>query len=689
MADERRIALTLSGGGFRATLFHLGVVRFLRDAGFLGDAGGSRPAGILGEVKRIAAVSGGSVLAAHLVLNWHRYIADSAQFDEAAAEVVSFVRSDVRGRVVRRWILAWLTIVPRVVGSRRWTFTSLLEAQYRRLYGDARLHDLNAPSDPPRPQVFFNCTSLSTGSPCAFGPSGFMWYEEDVERPIVAPDTKVAFAVTASSAFPPLFPPVPVSHKVLSCDRRQFPNPHYLTDGGVYDNLGIDRLLWHDKRANDIDLFLMSDAEGNFDWDFDKRFTLVTTRNIRASALLMKRVSALEYGSVAGMERRLVSIRIEREVSRLLDGDLFPEIQRTLRNIRTDLDNFSRNEIACLVQHGFTVARETCIANGLVGADAPTFPWKEVPGLRRPVVPDLSQLRGSASRRFRLWSVRDWTSWATLLILAMVSIVPAGFAYASRQRLRTEVDAQTRRADEQAAIAGQLGDVNVKLTEVAVEYFKQRHRPVTPGMSAAGYSSGASTICCVVQQRGGGKRFFLLGDFAVSKVGDALVQPGPLDGGKSPQDSVGRLVRILKPDPNDASVIIGSMAEIASDVEAYNIMAGLGPIHGVAETVVLNQQLFIAGRTTGLSKVYVSDIDLDIPIPVPGGQHAIYSNVIGLRAAAGPPIRVGDAGAPVITTDGRLAAMVFAGSDMQAFAVPIRRVFEALQVELAPVKVLP
>jgi hypothetical protein len=185
-----------------------------------------------------------------------------------------------------------------------------------------------------------------------------------------------------------------VSHKVLSCDRRQFPNPHYLTDGGVYDNLGIDRLLWHDKRANDIDLFLMSDAEGNFDWDFDKRFTLVTTRNIRASALLMKRVSALEYGSVAGMERRLVSIRIEREVSRLLDGDLFPEIQRTLRNIRTDLDNFSRNEIACLVQHGFTVAAKPASRAAWSAPMRPPFRGRKSPDSAVPLFRICRSLEG-------------------------------------------------------------------------------------------------------------------------------------------------------------------------------------------------------------------------------------------------------------------------------------------------------
>ena len=46
----RRLGLALSGGGFRATLYHLGVVRFLRDAK------------LLDSITHITSVSGGSVL---------------------------------------------------------------------------------------------------------------------------------------------------------------------------------------------------------------------------------------------------------------------------------------------------------------------------------------------------------------------------------------------------------------------------------------------------------------------------------------------------------------------------------------------------------------------------------------------------------------------------------------------------
>src|SRR6516165_6689346 len=85
-----KLGLALSGGGFRATLFHLGVVRFLRDAGALPD------------VTDVASVSGGSILAAHLVLNWDQYNGDEQRFAEAAAQIVKFVRFDVRNHIVRR-----------------------------------------------------------------------------------------------------------------------------------------------------------------------------------------------------------------------------------------------------------------------------------------------------------------------------------------------------------------------------------------------------------------------------------------------------------------------------------------------------------------------------------------------------------------------------------------------------------
>src|SRR5438552_15944704 len=92
-ATMKQIGLALSGGGFRASLYHLGLLRFLRDAG------------ILTQVTHITSVSGGSIMAAHLALNWDRYTADAREFDAAAAELLAFVRLDVRNRITRRFPL--------------------------------------------------------------------------------------------------------------------------------------------------------------------------------------------------------------------------------------------------------------------------------------------------------------------------------------------------------------------------------------------------------------------------------------------------------------------------------------------------------------------------------------------------------------------------------------------------------
>ena len=99
----KRIGLALSGGGFRATLFHLGVVRFLRDTH------------LLQQVNEIASVSGGSILSAHLVLNWKLYTGSDEEFSRAATDIIKFVQFDVRNHVARRIPLQWpLQLVARL-----------------------------------------------------------------------------------------------------------------------------------------------------------------------------------------------------------------------------------------------------------------------------------------------------------------------------------------------------------------------------------------------------------------------------------------------------------------------------------------------------------------------------------------------------------------------------------------------
>src|SRR4030095_1419887 len=226
-----RIGLALSGGGFRATLFHLGMIRFMREAG------------ILPSVTHITSVSGGMILAAHLVLNWEAYNDSLAEFDAAAAELIRLVQLDVRNRVVRRYPLAMPLRALRRLAFRRphrqLTRTGLLERHYEKyLYGDTCLFQL-----PDRPRLYVLATNLSEGCLCAFTRDGLLMQRRrpghrfEFER-IHTGLATVPMAVAASSAFPGFFPPLELRGDDVGADPGKFDRLCF-TDGGVYDNLGV------------------------------------------------------------------------------------------------------------------------------------------------------------------------------------------------------------------------------------------------------------------------------------------------------------------------------------------------------------------------------------------------------------------------------------------------------------------
>ncbi len=241
-----RIGLALSGGGFRATLYHLGMVRWLRDAD------------LLTSVTHITSVSGGSVLAAHLALNWDRYCGDSHEFDSVARELLDFVQLDVRNRILRRYPFALagsaaLRLV-RMKPKRPLTRTILLEQHYRHhLFGDTCLHQL-----PQSPELHILCTNLSGGGLSSFTREGLLMETRDASgrsemRLHQVGLATVPMAVAASSAFPGFFPPLELTAETVGATPGQF-QTQFFTDGGVYDNLGV-RMYRHinDKLRETLD----------------------------------------------------------------------------------------------------------------------------------------------------------------------------------------------------------------------------------------------------------------------------------------------------------------------------------------------------------------------------------------------------------------------------------------------------
>jgi predicted acylesterase/phospholipase RssA len=455
----KRIGLALSGGGFRATLYHLGVVRFLRDAG------------ILSSVSRITSVSGGSIIAAHLVLNWGRYNGTPQDFEAAAAELIEFVRLDVRNRILRRFPLTaplrWLRGLFGL-STRKLSRTGLLESHYEEfLYGDTSLFEL-----PDQPRLYILATNLSEGCLCAFNRDGLLMLRrraQGVYRPerVHMGLATVAMAVTASSAFPGFFPPLELRGIDVGACQGEFGRQAY-TDGAVFDNLGVRMFRFLEDESGPTTT-LVSDVGKLIEVRGQGRAGGLIRTALRATDILMDRVWQLETETFHGTPG-FVFAPITDIVWR--DDDptaLHPEIQRQLAIVRTDLDRFSDLEISGLVQHGYCVARHVCRSRpDLFGEELPKdHPWDPIvktdeaaaappsakwfPRLRRwlaPIVrkrdgrapgPDTAKarsLQGSAARRIwgALLNRRDWVSYIYVPIIVPLMVLIPYFCYKAYQR---------------------------------------------------------------------------------------------------------------------------------------------------------------------------------------------------------------------------------------------------------------
>ncbi len=429
------IGLALSGGGFRAALYHLGLVRFLRDAG------------VLPRVTHITSVSGGSIFAAHLVLHWDRYNGSANDFAAAAAEVLEFIRLDVRNRVTRRFPLSFLVRWPRRLlglSNRQLTRTGLLEYHYEKyLFGDKSVFEL-----PKSPELHILATNLSEGCLCSFNRDGLWMMRRQpgkgirIDR-IHAGLATVAMAVTASSAFPGFFPPLELTGADVGTSAGEFGRQAY-TDGGVIDNLGVRMFHClgqaHLTDPSTLGGILVSDVGKQISVRGGQRAGGVIKTAMRSSDILMDRVWQLESEIVKDAPG-FTFAHIKDVVD--LDQDptaLHPEIQRQTSNIRTDLDRFSPLEMSSLIQHGYCVGRKACrLRPDLFGTDLPiTPPWDPIPEVHnsRRAVAVANQLLGNrheaaqitadartlhASSQRRIWSTlldwRDWMSWVYVPIL--------------------------------------------------------------------------------------------------------------------------------------------------------------------------------------------------------------------------------------------------------------------------------
>jgi NTE family protein len=209
------LALAFSGGGFRASLAALGVLRFVADAG------------LLGGVRYVSSVSGGSV--AHGVFA-HHY--EELQREDFTAEALDrLVIEPFIDRISERSLIwALLLNLWKIIGPK--TRTNLLADTFDDWFcGGQQLEQLS-----PNCRFVFNAADLTTG--VRFG------FERDVFGDYVlgrhttdGSGLRLADAVAASAAFPGAFAPLVLGKYQFPCGDGRVAQ---LLDGGAYDNLGLE-----------------------------------------------------------------------------------------------------------------------------------------------------------------------------------------------------------------------------------------------------------------------------------------------------------------------------------------------------------------------------------------------------------------------------------------------------------------
>lgn len=235
---EAGAALCLSGGGYRAMVFHIGVMWRLYEAG------------LLGGIKRISSVSGGSITAGLLGLKWRELSFNPANLtNDFVPKVVQPLRA-MASETIDAEAVIFGSLLPGRISDR------VAGAYDANLFNGATLQDL-----PDEPRFVINATNVQSGVLWRFMKPYMRDYRVgEVKKPAVP----LAQAVAASSAFPPVLSPFELRldpekftpGSGLDLQRPPFTSRVLLTDGGVYDNLGLET-AW--KRQQTV---LVSDAGG-------------------------------------------------------------------------------------------------------------------------------------------------------------------------------------------------------------------------------------------------------------------------------------------------------------------------------------------------------------------------------------------------------------------------------------------
>jgi predicted acylesterase/phospholipase RssA len=407
-----RVGLALSGGGFRASLFHIGVLARLAELD------------MLRHVEALSCVSGGSIIGAHYYLEIRKLLTEKTDEEitrqdyidlvaRVADDFLAGVQRNIRTRVAAE-IVTNLKMIFKPGFSRTERVGELYESEIFSRIKDGEgdrpryLSSLyifpkgenadfkpkydNWRRDAKVPILLLNATPLNTGHNWQFTAS---WMGEppakvdnEVDRNYrlrrvyywEAPEDyarfRLGYAVAASSCVPGLFEPLILDDLYENEEKIEENEGEIrirLVDGGVHDNQGVSGLL--DQGCSVV---LVSDASGQMSAQDNPSAGLLGVP-LRANSILMARVREAQYLDLVARRRSsllrgLMFIHLKKDLpvepvdwigcedphegpeydrSPITPYGIRKDIQEELAGVRTDLDSFSDTEAYALMTSGY------------------------------------------------------------------------------------------------------------------------------------------------------------------------------------------------------------------------------------------------------------------------------------------------------------------------------------------------
>lgn len=428
---QKKLGLGLSGGGFRASLFHIGVLACLAENDMLKD------------VEVISCVSGGSIIGAYYYLHLKKLLEskkDSEILIDDYIRMIKEIEVDFLKEVqtnLRVQVLSSLKSNFRMLYKKEYSQSDRMAELYDRHFFNKFLKDFDInkdnfismsellikPCESPIeqdirkynllrknkvPMIILNATTLNTGRNWQITAVDMGEREEVIEESnlynknalfkafkfkgeeIKKVDKKylefpLRIAVAASACVPGLFTPLALTLLYKDCTPK-------LVDGGVYDNQGISPIIY--EECTEI---IISDASGQLNFFDNVRDDPIGVSS-RANSILMNRIRNLQFGYILDkFKSHLVENEVFLHLKEDLDqqkigpGDIIKEeyfnnskntyyninqqVQYLLSKIRTDLDSFTEIEAYSLMYSGYSMTKAKIQSNYLLSPKFKSQEW--------------------------------------------------------------------------------------------------------------------------------------------------------------------------------------------------------------------------------------------------------------------------------------------------------------------------